>query len=220
LKKLITGLHEYQYKVFQSQRDLFEKLAGGQSPEALFITCSDSRINPNMITQTEPGDLFILRNAGNIVPAYGACAGGEAATIELAVTALGVKDIIMCGHSNCGAMSALFYPDDYQSMPQFKAWLTHAEATRRIVTENYGDIEKTDLLNIASQENVLVQLENLRTHPSIAARLARNDLNLHAWMYKMETGTIFGYEPSQGQFVQAIGLKTPSRKNRDRLIRL
>jgi carbonic anhydrase len=220
LRKLISGLHQYQYQIFESQRDLFERLSRGQAPEALFITCSDSRINPNLITQTEPGELFILRNAGNIVPAYGGISGGEAATIEFAVSGLGVKDIILCGHSHCGAMSALFYADQYKHMPLLASWLTHAEATKRIVIENYEDVDREHLLNVASQENVLVQIENLRTHPSVASRLARGDLNLHAWMYKMETGSIYGYNPSEGQFLPPTELQPTSLQGRNKLTEL
>jgi hypothetical protein len=110
MQKLITGVHDFQNRVFDKHRELFERLSQGQNPEALFITCSDSRINPNMITQTEPGDLFILRNAGNIVPPFGATNGGEAGTIEFAVSALGVRDIIVCGHSLCGAMKGHIRP--------------------------------------------------------------------------------------------------------------
>ncbi len=221
MRKLISGLHQYKYQIFESQRNLFERLSQGQAPEALFITCSDSRINPNLITQTDPGELFILRNAGNIIPAYGAQHGGEAATIEFAVSGLGVKDIIVCGHSHCGAMSALFYADQYKHMPTLASWLTNAEATRRIVLENYENVQKDHLLNVASQENVLVQIENLRTHPSVAARLARGDLNIHAWMYKMETGTIFGYDPTPGQFVPPTELGAgPASKSRNNLAEL
>ena len=104
MQKLLEGLHHFQQNIFSSQRELFERLAKGQSPETLFITCSDSRINPNLLTQTQPGELFILRNAGNIIPPYGAANGGEGATIEYAVAVLGVKDIIVCGHAHCGAM--------------------------------------------------------------------------------------------------------------------
>jgi len=221
MKKLMSGLHEYQYRIFNSQKDLFERLSRGQSPEALFITCSDSRINPNLITQTDPGDLFILRNAGNIVPAFGASNGGEGATIELAVSRLGVKDIILCGHSHCGAMDALFNSERYRDLPMLSSWLSNAEATRKIVLENYGGVPMDDLLNVASQENVLVQIEHLRTHPSVAARLAKGDLNIHAWMYKMETGAIFGYDPIQGQFLPAVELSEDSpQKSRIRLVGL
>jgi carbonic anhydrase len=200
MEKLITGLHHFQAHIFSSQKELFEKLAKGQNPDALFITCSDSRINPNLITQTEPGDLFILRNAGNIVPAHGT-ASGEAATIEFAVAALGVKDIIVCGHSSCGAIKGLLNPASLEELPNVKAWLYHAEATRRIVKENYANLSDDQLLSVSIQENVLVQLENLKTHPVVAAGLARGAINLHGWTYKIQTGEVFAYNSKEGQFL-------------------
>lgn len=201
MQKLIQGLHHFQSNVFSSQRELFERLAHGQSPDALFITCSDSRINPNLITQTEPGDLFILRNAGNIVPPYGAANGGEGATIEYAVAALGVRDIIVCGHSHCGAMNGLLNLDSLGELPTVRQWLSHAEATRRIARENYEHLCGGALLTATIEENVLVQLENLRTHPAVAAALSRGKLNLHGWVYKIETGEVFAYDPGQEQFL-------------------
>jgi len=206
LLKLIKGLHRFQSEIFLSHKELFERLAQGQNPDALFITCADSRINPNLITQTNPGELFILRNAGNIIPPYGAANGGEGATIEFAVAALGVKDIIICGHSHCGAMSGLLNPQDLQDLPSVSAWLTHAEATLRAVRENYSNLNADELLNVAIQENVLIQLENLRTHPVVSARLSRGELNLHAWIYKIETGEVFSYHPDDGQFSPITGV--------------
>jgi carbonic anhydrase len=200
MQKLVQGIHHFQANIFRSQRELFERLADGQRPDALFITCSDSRINPNLITQTDPGELFILRNAGNIVPPYGAANGGEGATIEFAVAALGIKDIIVCGHSLCGAMKGLLHPDQLGDMPAVSAWLGHAEATRRIMKEKYRNLNNNDLLTATVEENVLVQLENLRTHPSVAAGLARGDLKLHGWVYKIQTGQVFAYDPARGQF--------------------
>lgn len=201
MQKLFEGLHHFQKNIFSSQRTLFERLAQGQSPETLFITCSDSRINPNLLTQTEPGELFILRNAGNIVPPYGAANGGEGATIEYAVAALNVKDIIICGHSHCGAMKGLLEPESLTDVPQVAQWLSHAEATRRIIKENYTHLENQALLTATVEENVLVQLENLKTHPTVAARLSRGNLNLHGWVYKIETGDVFAYDPESGQFL-------------------
>ena len=200
MQTLVEGIHHFQQNVFPSKLRLFKRLAKGQQPLALFITCSDSRINPNLITQTEPGELFILRNAGNIVPPHGT-AGGEAATIEFAIVGLGIKDIIVCGHSLCGAMKALFSPEEIrQTMPTVSAWLGHAEATRRIVAAKYGRQQQSELVNLAIQENVLVQVENLRTHPVVAAGLARRELTLHAWIYTIETGQIRAYDFSSGQF--------------------
>ena len=201
MQKLIQGIHRFQNEHFRSLHGLFERLAQGQSPEALFVTCSDSRIDPNLLTQSRPGDLFILRNAGNIVPPHGAANGGEAATIEFAVAGLGVRDVIVCGHSHCGAVNGLLHPESVASLPAVASWLTHAEATRRIMQENYGHLQGPELLTAGVEENVLVQLENLRTLPAVAARMARGDLKLHGWVYKLETGEVFAFDPEQGQFV-------------------
>jgi carbonic anhydrase len=202
MQKLLEGIHQFQTTIFRPQRELFERLAKGQSPDTLFITCADSRINPNLITQTEPGELFILRNAGNLIPPYGTSAGGEVATIEYAVAVLKVKDIIVCGHSHCGAMNALLAPRALQDLPAVSAWLTHAEATRRIIKEKYPDPSGDgDLLTLTAEENVLVQLENLRTHPAVAVGLAKGELKLHAWMYKIPTGEVFAYDPHRQQYV-------------------
>lgn len=217
MQKLVQGIHQFQANVFGSQRELFERLAVGQHPETLFITCSDSRINPNLLTQTDPGELFILRNAGNIVPPYGAANGGEGATIEFAVAALGVRDVIVCGHSHCGAVKGLLEPEGLKDLPAVRNWLGHAEATHRIIREKYADRSGPALLTTAVEENVLVQLENLRTHPAIASKLAIGKLNLHGWVYKIETGEVFVYEPMRGQFVplaEAVpGLPVPTGRD-------
>jgi carbonic anhydrase len=201
MQKLVQGLHIFQENIFTSKRDLFEHLSCGQQPDALFITCSDSRINPNLLTQAEPGELFIIRNAGNLMPAYGATNGGEGATLEYAVTALGIKDIIVCGHSDCGAMKGLLHPENLTSMPSVEAWLKQAETTRRIVRENYAGLTEDELLAVTIKENVLVQLENLRTHPAVAVKLAKGELRLHAWVYKINSGEVIAYESERGQFV-------------------
>lgn len=202
MQRLVDGVQKFQSHVFSAQRHLFEKLAEGQNPLALFITCSDSRINPNLITQTEPGELFILRNAGNIVPPYGASRGGEEGSIEYAVSVLGVEDIIVCGHSHCGAMSALLNPEKAAPYPAIRNWLDHAEGTRRIIEENYKHLDGEFARQTAAVEvNVLVQLDNLRTHPAVAAALAREQLNLHAWVYEFETGKVFAFDSSAGQFM-------------------
>jgi carbonic anhydrase len=180
---------------------MFMRLAGGQSPMALFITCSDSRISPSLLMQAKPGDLFCLRNAGNIVPPYGASRGGEEATIEYAIRALNVEHVIVCGHSHCGAMKALLNPREVEEMPAVINWLSHAEATRRIIKENYSHLDEKSKLKAAIEENILVQLENIRTHPSVAAKLAKKEISLHGWYYKIETGQVFSYDPNEGQFI-------------------
>lgn len=201
MQKLIQGIHQFREQDFRPLQGLFEQLAQGQNPETLFITCSDSRIDPNLLTRAKPGDLFILRNAGNIVPPHGAANGGEAATIEFAVAALGVKDIIICGHSHCGAMKGLLQPETVARLPSVSTWLSHAETTRRIVRDNYGHLDGDRLVTATVEENVLVQLENLRTLPAVASRLVRGDLHLHGWVYKIETGEVFAYDLNCGQFV-------------------
>lgn len=201
MQKLVQGIHQFRQEIFSSQERLFQRLVKGQQPLALFITCSDSRIDPSLLTQTEPGELFILRNAGNIVPPYGTIHGGEAATIEYAVGVLKVKDVIICGHSHCGAMGALLDPDSLSELPAVRSFLAFAESTQRIIKENYAHITDPKARQTASvEENVLVQLENLRTHPCVAAGLNRGDLKLHGWVYKFETGRVFGYDPESGQF--------------------
>ena len=201
MQKLVDGIHKFQKDVFASQSRFFQRLADGQKPLALFITCSDSRIDPNMLTQTRPGELFIMRNAGNIVPPYGASSCGEAATIEYAVAVLGVRDIVVCGHSQCGAMNALLHPEQVAELPAVKNWLAHAEATARIIKENYTHLSDGQARVTATvEENVLVQLENLRTHPSVLAAMNRKELQVHGWVYKFETGQVFAYDPEQGQF--------------------
>lgn len=201
MQKLVQGVRRFERGISGSQRELFERLAEGQHPDALFITCSDSRISPNLITQTDPGELFIIRNAGNIVPPYGAANGGEGATVEFAVVGLGVRDIIVCGHSCCGAMKGLLNPESLQGMPTVAAWLRHAEATRWIARQKYSDLPDDALLNVTIQENVLIQMENLRTHPAVAAGLAGGKLTLHGWVYKIETGQVFAYDSERGQFL-------------------
>ncbi len=203
MQKLVEGIHTFQQEIFVQHRELFERLAGGgQSPETLFITCSDSRINPNLLTQTAPGELFILRNAGNIVPPAGATSNGEAATIEYAVQVLGVRDIIVCGHSRCGAIRALLEPASLADLPEMREWLGHAAKTARIIRDNYGQLEGEALLSAAIEENVLVQLEHVRTLPVVATAVAAGRLKLHAWVYKIETGQVFSYDPRDGQYTQ------------------
>lgn len=209
MQKLVDGLHKFQSEVFGSKQDLFAKLSTGQSPEALFITCSDSRINPNLLTQTSPGDLFILRNAGNLVPPYTDGNSAEAATIEFAVAGLGVKHVIVCGHTLCGAMKGLLYPDILKSMPAVREWLSHAECTRRVIDENYRHLEGEALLTAAVEENVLAQVENLRTHPVIRSRFAKGELSVYAWVYKIQSGEVFQFEHERGQFLSLSDVMKP-----------
>lgn len=202
MQELVKGIHNFQDNIFSNQKQLFERLVAGQHPLALFITCSDSRIDPSLLTQTQPGELFIMRNAGNIIPPYGAVQGGEAATIEYAISVLKVQDVIVCGHSHCGAMTGLLQPDQVAHLSAVKSWLALAESTARIMRENYPHItDPIKRLTATVEENVLVQLENLRTHPSVAAALSRGQLKIHGWVYKFETGQVFAYDPQVNQYL-------------------
>ena len=200
MQNLVKGVHYLQNIGFQQQQQLFESLAEGQNPEACFITCSDSRIDPNLITNSPPGGLFIVRNVGNLVPCYGTSNNAELAAVEYAVAALGVKHIIVCGHTGCGAMRALIDGNMGAQLPAVTQWLRHADSTAAIVKEHYGHLSGNELLTAAAQENVLVQLEHLRTAPAVATRVSRGRLQLHGWMYKIETGEIFAYDSHAHQF--------------------
>src|SRR3954447_19131713 len=177
MRKIVQGVRQFQNTVFPEQRELFEALARKpQNPLALFITCADSRINPNLITGTEPGDLFILRNAGNFIPPSGAANGGEGGTVEYDVSVLGLRNIIICGHYHCGAMESLLRIDRLNDLPAVRAWFSHAEATRRIIKDRYSHLSVEAQKDLAAEQNVLVQIDNLRTHPSVAAGLASGEL--------------------------------------------
>lgn len=199
---LIQGLNAFHSDYFTTNRELFERLSNGQAPEVLFITCSDSRIDPCLITQSQPGELFVMRNVGNIIPSYGAASSAEAAGVEYAVAGVGVRDIIVCGHSHCGAMKGLLQIGTLsEQMPLVYDWLKrHGEATRRLVLDNYANVEPDRLLKIAIEQNVLTQIENLETYPVIRSKLHSRQLNLHAWMYEIETGKVFAYDAGLGQF--------------------
>lgn len=201
--QLVKGVHQFQREVFRNHKDLFKNLSRGQEPAALFITCSDSRICPTLLTQSKPGDLFVMRMAGNIVPPYDVLPdGGEAATIDYAVTALGIRDIVVCGHSFCGAMSALVEGANLDHMPSVKGYLRHAEKTLDIIENNYADItDPARRISLAIRENVLVQLENLRTHPSVANGISEGKISLHGWIYQIETGQVKSYSPEDDRFM-------------------
>lgn len=203
MQSLVRGVHHFRENVFDTHRALFAHLEEGQTPEALFITCSDSRIDEHLVTQTRPGDMFVLRNAGNIIPPYGAASnGGEGATIEYAIQALKISHIVVCGHTHCGAMNALLHPETLGDFPLVSAWLKHAEATRLIVRDKYNELESdADRVFQAAKENVLMQIENLQTHPVVAAGLAGGRLKLHGWLYVFETGMVLSFDPAQDKFV-------------------
>ncbi|NJL81772.1 MAG: carbonic anhydrase [Chloroflexaceae bacterium] len=210
MEKLIKGLREFQTTQFSKYQDLFEQLAQGQKPRILFITCSDSRVDPNLITNAQVGDLFVIRNAGNIIPSHGSANGGEGATIEYAMEALDIQQIIVCGHSHCGAMKGLLKIDQLRDkMPLVCQWLQHTEATRRLIKDNYSHLQGESLLDVAIAENVLTQIENLRTYPSIHAKLRQGRLSLHAWVYHIESAEVFAYDANTHEYILPAATPQP-----------
>jgi len=187
--KILGGVSQFQKNVYPKHRDLFEKLALGQRPDALFITCSDARVDPCLLTQTEPGQLFICRVIGNIVPRYPDAIGGVSATIEYAVGVLRVPMVIICGHTDCGVMKGALDPEALKGFPSVQAWL------------RYADVTHQDLLTL-TEHNVAAQLKNLRTHPTVAARLKEGDLTLHGWVYHIGEGSVTALDEKTGAFTR------------------
>lgn len=205
LRDIVEGASHFQQAIAPEAREFFGNLAAGQAPKALFVTCSDSRINPFLITDTNPGDLFIMRNAGHIVPPYGAAKGGAEATVEFAVVALGVEDIIVCGHSHCGAIRGLMNPEALEQMPAVRQWLSLAEPTRAIVAENFADLPERERTEAMTQVHVLTQMANLRTLPPVAARLAKGKLRLHGWVYHIGSSEILVWNREAHRFGRIDG---------------
>jgi carbonic anhydrase len=200
MPKIVVGAAKFQRDIFPQRRALFEKLATGQTPEALFITCSDSRIDPSLMTQTDPGELFICRNAGNIVPPHTTTTGGMTASIEFAVGALGVTHVVVCGHSQCGAMKGAMDLEGLNHLPHTKEWLSYTQAAVQIVNEGEG-LSADEKMHRLIRENVLLQMQHLRTHPMVAARLASQKLQLHGWVYDIPSGGIEAYDANKGAFL-------------------
>ena len=196
-----AGVIRFQNEVFPQKKELFEKLSHGQSPEALFITCSDSRIETAMITQTDPGELSICRNAGNIVPPHVTHTGGMTASIEFAVAALKVPHIVVCGHTECGAMKGAMNPEGLDGLPHVKEWLSYAKAAVDVVDEIAPDADPDERMRLLLEQNVILQLQHLKTHPSVAARLAKGDLKLHGWVYDIKTGGVNAFDEDKNEFV-------------------
>ena len=200
MKDVISGVTKFQREVFPERQKQFEQLATGQTPEVLFITCADSRIDPNLVTQSDPGELFICRNAGNVVPPHSNEAGGMTASIEFAVAALGIEHIIVCGHTDCGAMKGAIDPEGLSRLLHVKEWLGHCRAATEVVREKRDCDLCLEHLDEVTQENIVLQLQHLRTHPAVAAKLATKQVVLHGWMYDIETGEVTCYNPESEKF--------------------
>jgi carbonic anhydrase len=195
VEKLLGGVSRFQKHVFPRHQDLFEKLALGQRPHALFITCADSRIDPSLLTQTKPGELFICRVIGNIVPPYPDAVGGVSATIEYAVGVLEVPTVVVCGHTDCGVMRGALNPEALHDYPNVQHWLDYADVQQRETNPS------PEFLLELAEHNVVAQLANLRSHPAVQERLERGDLTLEGWMYHIGSGIVTAYDEEQKTFL-------------------
>jgi carbonic anhydrase len=210
MDRLYKGIWNFQKSYFRREEDFFRRLSEGQSPEVLFVTCSDSRVDPNLVTQSRPGELFIVRNVGNIIPPYGDIKdkNSVAAALEFAVLDLKVKDIIICGHSNCGAMQALYRDDkEVQAMPHLKEWLQMAISVKDLILKHYAEANAEIRQRVTEEENVLLQLQNIQTYPFVRQALDEGTLHLHGWYYNIGTGNIYFYNSDEDVF-QVIGERT------------
>jgi carbonic anhydrase len=210
MQRLIEGLHHFRRNVFPNKKQLFSRLATKQEPRILFITCSDSRVSPHLLTNSEPGEIFVVRNAGNLVPQYGH-GGGEEASIEFAVTALKVTDVVVCGHSDCGAMRGLLDPAAIATLPSVLRWLEHARDTRAVVDTLAPPLEQR--LDRTIEINVLRQVEHLRSHPAVAAGLASGSIALHGWVYGIGDGHVRHYDDDANRFVEFTEDLRPIRRH-------
>jgi len=200
-QRLLRGVRAFRRDVFPAQRAIYESVASqGQHPHTLLITCADSRIDPELLTQTGPGELFVMRNIGNIVPGYGEMLGGVSAVVEFAVAALAVSHIVVCGHADCGAVKGLLNPESVAAMPTVHQWLRNSAAALSVVEARESGAAPDVFRERLIEANVLLQLDHLRTHPSVAGRLAAGAIALHGWVYDIGTGTVRMHNPEAGRF--------------------
>lgn len=201
MKRLLDGYARFHTSAFPQRKDHFHLLSEGQAPEYLFITCADSRVVPDLIFQTEPGDLFICRNAGNVVPPYGELPGGVSATVEYAVEVLGVKHVIVCGHSDCGAVKAAMRRASLQDLPMAQQWLRFVERGWKACGLEEGALEGEIPLETLVRANVIAQTENLKTHPEVIRNLEKGTLQVHSWYYDILSGVVETFDSEQQKFL-------------------
>jgi carbonic anhydrase len=206
MKKLIRGIVQFQRDIRPDYRETFARLALGQAPDALLIACSDSRVVPNLFASADPGDLFVVRNVGNLVPpasssSHPSSDGSEAAALEFALVKLQVPDIIVCGHSECGAMQALLQGRDAIEAVYVRSWLLHGEVSLAELDKHPGPDPTLARHNQLSQLNVLAQLEHLKSYPIVQERIAAGRLRLHGWWFELSKADVYAYEQEQGRFV-------------------
>lgn len=209
MERLIEGVHQFRASDFGGHGELLAHLArDGQDPHTLFITCADSRVVAELITNSQPGDIFVVKNIGNIIPAFEivASTNSTAAAIEFAVSALEVEDIVVCGHTQCGAMTALIGGiRDPREMPHLARWIEVAAPVRAVIEERYGHLGSVEeRVRAAERENVLFGLENLQTYPAVQRRLLDGSLHLHGWLFNIALAELFEYSASAHQFAPLV----------------
>ncbi|MFB1047909.1 carbonic anhydrase [Streptomyces chrestomyceticus] len=195
---LTDGVRRFRRDVHPARAVLFERLASSHRPGALFIGCSDARVVPELLTQSGPGELFVIRTAGNLVPVYGPAPDAVSSSIEYALAVLGVRDVIVCGHSGCGAMTALATGEDLTELPALDGWLHTAGPAGPRTAGSDGGAEAA--VTALVHDNVTVQLAHLATHPSVARALARDAVTLHGWTHDIRTGAVDVLDPRSGTF--------------------
>jgi carbonic anhydrase len=209
-RRLLTGLRNFRQEIYPQRKAAYKQLMReGQKPHALFITCADSRIDPELLTRSGPGEIFVSRNIGNLVPAYGQMLGGVSAVIEYAVIALNVSQVVVCGHTDCGAMKGLLHPEKVAKMPTVKSWLRNGEAALSIVQAKANATDEHHALEQLIEENVLLQMNHLRTHPSVAGRTAQGNLAVAGWVYDIGHGTVRIFDENSSKFVPFDQLPVP-----------
>lgn len=215
MQRLLEGVHRFQKREFGREKEMFRRLSReGQKPHTLFITCADSRVVAELITQSKPGDLFVIKNVGNIVPPpdpEGGCSS-TGAGIEFAVEVLGVSDIVVCGHSQCGAIAAVMRRDaGVSELKHLRNWVSLALPVRDVIERNYNHLTaEEDRIRAAEEENVLFSIERLQSYPCVAKKLLDGSLRLHAWFFKIATAQLYGYDPEQRQFQLITGTDAPA----------
>ncbi len=203
MPKFADGVVRFQKDVFPAKKALFERLSLGQAPEALFITCSDARIETGMLTQSEPGELFVCRNAGNIIPPHTEHTGGVTASVEFAVAVLKVPHIVVCGHSGCGAMEAAMNEASVAALPHVRNWLKFTRKAVDLVEKAGAGKSAAERQDMLAEQNVILQLQHLKTHPAVADRLASGALTLHGWIYHIKSGDVRAFDEARREFVPA-----------------
>ncbi len=202
LAKIVEGVRKFQAEIYPAQREMFESLKSRQQPIAMFITCADSRVVPNLFTQTGPGDIFIERNPGNLVPQYSEFVGGVSAGIEYGMLVLKVPLLIVCGHTDCGVMKGLLHSEQTRGLPGVQEWMRHASEARHRVMRDHSDTTDEEKLRLITEYNVLAQIENLKSHPSVHSRVVSGEVDIRAWVYDIGDGSIWAAEPESGRFAR------------------